>query len=154
IAGQRGERVIPIQDFFVNLLETALQPGELLVEIRVTRSHQRRSAHFVKFSSLAANDWPCVGVAAVLEWPADDLPLSARLGVTAMAAVPLLVEVDAAGLERAALAEAAVEAILAAADPVSDLRGSANYKRRVCAATRSEERRVGKEWGGGGAAEQ
>src|SRR5438093_735968 len=34
IAGPNGERVLSIQEFFVDLLETALEPGELLVEIR------------------------------------------------------------------------------------------------------------------------
>jgi aerobic carbon-monoxide dehydrogenase medium subunit len=134
-AGPGGERLIPMQDFFVDLLETALQPAELLVEISLPLAHPRRSGHFVKFSSLGANDWPCVAVAALLEWNGSDGPEAARLGVTAMAPTPLAFHLnDVAGLKEADLADAAVEAVLAAVDPIEDIRGSVSYKRSVCQA--------------------
>jgi carbon-monoxide dehydrogenase medium subunit len=120
----------------VDLLETALQPAELIVEINVPALHARRSSAFEKFSSLAANDWPCVAVAAVLDWDhSDDRLLAAQLGVTAMAPTPLLIELpQVRGITHAGLADAAVQAVAAAVDPLPDLRGSASYKRQVCAA--------------------
>jgi carbon-monoxide dehydrogenase medium subunit len=136
IAGPGGTRNLAMRDFFVDLLETALQPAELIVHINVPMVHASRSFAFEKFSSLAANDWPCVAVAAVLEW--DDSTgslLAARLGVTAMAATPLLIELsDVTDHMEAGLAEASVQAVAAVVDPLPDLRGSASYKRRVCAA--------------------
>jgi carbon-monoxide dehydrogenase medium subunit len=133
--GPNGQRDIPLPEFFVDLQQTALEPGELIVDVRVPTAHPRRSAHFEKFSSLAANDWPCVGIAALLEWDADDLLVAARLGVTAMAPVPLLVELgDVASLGESSVADRAVEAVLSVVDPLPDVRGSATYKRRVCGA--------------------
>ena len=132
-AGPDGRRVISMDQFFVDLLETALAPGELIVEIRVPLSHPRRSTEFVKFSSLAANDWPCVGVAVSLEWDADERVMAASLGISAMGPTPLLIRLDkVGGATESTVAEAAVEAALAAVDPIPDLRGSASYKRRVC----------------------
>jgi carbon-monoxide dehydrogenase medium subunit len=134
IAGPNGYRTIPVRDFFVDLLQTALGPAELLVGVRVPLSHPPRSSAFVKFSSLAANDWPCVSVAAALEWE-DDAISAARVGVTCMAATPLLVEVPLGdGRDVAALAESAARTVLASIDPIPDIRGSVQYKRRVCEA--------------------
>ena len=134
-SGTRGKRIIPMSDFFLDVLETALEPGELIVEIRVPAAHPSRGTHFLKFSSLGGNDWPCVSVAVLLERDGAEGLLAARLGITAMAPTPLLVRLDqVADLDQAALAEAAVESALAIVDPIPDIRGSAAYKRRVCAA--------------------
>jgi aerobic carbon-monoxide dehydrogenase medium subunit len=133
IAGKSGVREVRVRDFFVDLLETALEHAEVLVAVNVPVSQGRRSAAFEKFSSLAANDWPCVGVAAVLDWSADGQLEGARLGVTAMAATPLLVELSGPVAEKHC-ADAAVEAVLQQVDPIPDVRGSAEYKRAVCAA--------------------
>jgi carbon-monoxide dehydrogenase medium subunit len=131
-----GQRVIPLREFFVDVLETVLDPGELIVEIRIPIAHPRRSAQFVKFSSLGANDWPCVGACALLEWDDSDRLTRARVGVTAMAPVPLLVRLeDVGGLPEAAVSDSLVEAVLDLVDPIPDIRGSVEYKRRVCAAT-------------------
>jgi carbon-monoxide dehydrogenase medium subunit len=136
IAGPGGPRSLAMRDFFVDLLETALQPAEVILSVNVPLVHASRSSAFEKFSSLAANDWPCVAVAAVLDWDdSNGALLAARLGVTAMAPTPLLIEVpDLTGMTEAGLADAAVQAVLAVVDPLPDLRGSADYKRRACAA--------------------
>jgi carbon-monoxide dehydrogenase medium subunit len=133
IAGKNGVRDLPMDAFFVDLLETALGHAELLVDVRVPLSAARRSTAFEKFSSLAANDWPCVGVAAALDWAVDGELQAARLGVTAMAPTPLLFELPGAASEDD-LAQVAVDAVLAQVDPIPDVRGSAAYKRRACAA--------------------
>jgi aerobic carbon-monoxide dehydrogenase medium subunit len=133
IAGMGDTRQLPIQAFFVDLLETALQHGEILVDVTIPSSQAPRSSAFEKFSSLAANDWPCVGVAAVLEWSSSGRLNGAKLGVTAMAATPLLVELPGVQTEHD-LADQAVEAVLTKVDPIPDVRGSAAYKRRACAA--------------------
>jgi carbon-monoxide dehydrogenase medium subunit len=135
LAGPTGRRTLPLSEFFVDLQQTALESGELVVDIRVPLAHPMRSSHFVKFSSLAANDWPCVGVAALLEWDDAGGLAAARLGVTAMASVPLLVDLaDAPGLDETVLANMAVAAVAQAIDPLPDVRGSAAYKRQVCGA--------------------
>jgi aerobic carbon-monoxide dehydrogenase medium subunit len=134
LAGPNGVRTLPLAEFFVDLLETALGPGELVVRVEVPPAAARRSTAFVKFSSLAANDWPCVSVGAALTWDADTLT-AARVGVTCMAATPLLVDVPVGDDgDLASVASAAVEAVMGRVDPIPDLRGSVAYKRRVCGA--------------------
>jgi carbon-monoxide dehydrogenase medium subunit len=130
-----GAREIPIGQFFLGLHETTLAPGDLLVEIRLPVAHPARSHRFEKFASLAANDWPCVSVAALLEWDGAGALAAARLGITAVSPTPLLVALDdVAGFDQPRLADRAVEAALAVVDPLPDLRGSAEYKRLACAA--------------------
>jgi carbon-monoxide dehydrogenase medium subunit len=133
-AGPKGRRTIPLRDFFVDLLQTALEPAEILLDVRVPLCRGTRTTAFHKFSSLAANDWPCVSVAAAIEWDDAERPAALRLGVTAMAATPLLVEIDSPPPDEADAATAAADAVLAVVDPIADVRGSVAYKRRVCAA--------------------
>jgi carbon-monoxide dehydrogenase medium subunit len=60
--GPSGEREISASDFFRGLFETALQPGELLTEIRIPKP-QSAGWSFQKFTKRAI-DWAIVGVAA------------------------------------------------------------------------------------------
>jgi carbon-monoxide dehydrogenase medium subunit len=133
-AGPDGARCIPIQEFFVDLQQTALAPGELIREVRVPTHHALWSAAYTKFSSLAANDWPCVGIAVLVDWDSSGRVTGARLGVAALASTPLLVTLDGlAGATEHELTDAAVTAVLQAIDPIPDVRGSVEYKQRVCA---------------------
>src|SRR5204862_4830340 len=61
--GPNGERTIPAADFFTGFLETALQPDEMLTEIRLPKAPGARWS-FQKFNRRAL-DWAIVGVAAV-----------------------------------------------------------------------------------------
>ena len=61
--GQQGERTISADDFFVDFLETALAPDEVITEVRVPKSNGAGWA-FEKFNR-RAQDWAIVGVAAV-----------------------------------------------------------------------------------------
>jgi carbon-monoxide dehydrogenase medium subunit len=132
--GRGGTRTIPVREFFVDLLQTALEPAELIQEIRVPIHDSTWTGAYVKFSSLAANDWPCVGVAALVQSTRAGRVSAARLGVTALAPTPLLVSVNApAGVTEGVLADEAAAAVLENIDPIPDLRGSVEYKRRVCA---------------------
>ncbi|HET8562238.1 MAG TPA: FAD binding domain-containing protein, partial [Candidatus Binatia bacterium] len=64
--GPNGARVIPMKDFFRGLYETALEPGELLVDVRIPFMPPASKAVYLRYSSLSANDWPCLGLAALL----------------------------------------------------------------------------------------
>src|SRR4029450_1084708 len=62
IAGLAGRRTVPAADFFVDYLTTALEEGELLVEIRVPK-HEGWGMHYEKFNRVAQS-WSIVSVAA------------------------------------------------------------------------------------------
>jgi carbon-monoxide dehydrogenase medium subunit len=132
--GPGGTRTVPVREFFIDLLQTALQPAELIQEIRVPIHDSTWSGAYVKFSSLAANDWPCVGVAALVQSSGPGRVTAARVGVTALASTPLLASVDEpTGVTVAELADEAAAAVLEKIDPIPDVRGSVEYKTRVCA---------------------
>jgi len=90
-------------------------------------------AVYLRYSTLSANDWPCVGVAAFLQ-KENGRCQELRIALGGVAATPVLI----AGLEFAAdqtLDSGLIEKIVAAVDeqisPSSDLRGSEWYKRRM-----------------------
>jgi len=121
--GPAGPRAIPAGEFFAGLFETALQPGELLTEIRVPTSSAGPGAvgwSFQKFTKRAI-DWAIVGVAVQGD----------RVALVNMSDVPL----RATAVERA-LAEGASprDAAAHAAEgtrPASDLAASRPYREHL-----------------------
>ena len=131
--GPKGSRTIALKKFFRGLYETVLEPGELIVDVRIPAMPAHSRAVYLRYSSLSANDWPCLGVAALVT-EANGRCQELRLALGGVAATPILVN----GLEflhDRALDESAVEKLLGVVDeqisPFSDLRGSEWYKRRM-----------------------
>ncbi|MEZ5100847.1 MAG: xanthine dehydrogenase family protein subunit M [Thermoleophilia bacterium] len=116
--GASGERTIAARDFFTGFLESALDPREILTEIRVPKG---ASGTYVKFNR-RAQDWAIVAVAAV------QASGSTRVALTKMGATPL----RAGGVE-AALAGGASAADAAAragegTSPPTDANGTSEYR--------------------------
>lgn len=81
VRGPNGERTIAADDFFVDMLQSALEPGEILTEIVVPAMQQRHGAAYEKFKH-PASGYAVVGVAAMVH-RADDGSLAAcRIAVT------------------------------------------------------------------------
>jgi carbon-monoxide dehydrogenase medium subunit len=126
VRGRSGERTIAARDFFRGAFETALEPEELLTEVRVPKL-AGAGWSYLKFHP-RAQDWAIVGVAAVVERSNGGVGRAA-VALTNMGQTPL----RASAVERA-LAEGRepAEAAQAAADgtdPVSDPFASAEYRR-------------------------
>jgi carbon-monoxide dehydrogenase medium subunit len=121
-AGPAGEREIAATEFFQGFLETALQPGEVLTEISVTKT-DGAGWSFQKFNR-RAQDWAIVGVAAVS---------GPQPGVSLINMGP--VPVRAAAVEEALAGGAsAAEAASHAADglnPPADLNASPAYRQHL-----------------------
>ena len=133
VFGPNGSRTIRLKDFFRGMYETALEPGEILVDIKIPFMPQESRAAYLKYSALSANDWPCLGVAVLLA-QANGRCRDLRLAVGGVAAIPTLVQ----GLEFAQgqnLSNSVVDEVLRTVDaqisPFSDLRGSEWYKRQM-----------------------
>ncbi len=131
--GPNGSRTIPIKDFFRGLYETALEPGELIVDIKIPFMPPESKANYLRYSSLSANDWPCLGVAA-LAIRQNGRCQELRLALGGVAATPLLIE----GLDLVkdqSLDDSVIEELLGVVDeqisPSSDMRGSEWYKRKM-----------------------
>ena len=131
--GPNGARTIPLKSFFRGLYETVLNPGEILTGVKIPAMSSNSKAAYLRYSTLSANDWPCVNVAAFLR-KSNGRCQELRVALGGVAATPLLIS----GLEFAndqKLDDAVIEKILAAVDqqisPSSDLRGSEWYKRKM-----------------------
>jgi carbon-monoxide dehydrogenase medium subunit len=131
--GPNGARTIPLKSFFRGLYETVLDPGEILTEVKIPPMPAHSKAVYLRYSTLSANDWPCVNVAAFLQ-KENGRCKELRVALGGVAATPLLIS----GLEFAndqKLDAGVIEKILAAVEeqisPSSDLRGSEWYKRRM-----------------------
>jgi aerobic carbon-monoxide dehydrogenase medium subunit len=133
VRGPNGSRAIPIKDFFRGLYETALEPGELILEVRLPFMPVNSKAVYLRYSSLSGNDWPCLGVAALMvqrNGRAQEL----RLALGGVAATPVLI--DGLDLIRdQSFDQGLIEKLLNTVDeqisPSSDMRGSEWYKRKM-----------------------
>jgi carbon-monoxide dehydrogenase medium subunit len=131
--GPKGSRVIALKNFFCGLYETALESGEILVDIKVPPMPVGSKAVYLRYSTLAANDWPCLGVAALLSKTGGRLN-ELRLALSGLAATPLLID-GLAFVRDQQWDEAMLDRVLDLVDeqiaPFSDLRGSEWYKRQM-----------------------
>ncbi len=117
--GPDGRREIPVTDFFTGLFETALAPGELLVEIRVPRTGDS-GWHYEKFVR-RANDWAIVAVATV----------AGRVALANMAATPLRARATEQALADGASATEAAALAADGTEPVQDMHADQDYRRHL-----------------------
>jgi aerobic carbon-monoxide dehydrogenase medium subunit len=125
-----GVRHVPVRDFFVGFQETAVAPGELVTAVEIP-AQTGSSSGFAKLSSQSVNDWPCASAAALVTSPVQG-QRELRLGLGALAEVPKYVSVDVPG--DAGVADAVQlgqEAAGPVIDPIPDIRGGADFKRRL-----------------------
>jgi carbon-monoxide dehydrogenase medium subunit len=126
VAGRKGEREVPAQDFFLGVYLTAAGPGELLTKITVPAG---RSDGFA--SVPIGVDGTCIVNAAA------SLNGGVRVALGCVAATPVVVDVPSADPEavRGAVREADLE-------PPSDVHASADYRRHLAevVAARAVER--------------
>ena len=131
--GPEGERVIPASDFFHGFFMTALQPDEMIVEVRF--SQPAPHAALQEFAR-RAGDFGIVAAAVAVDLR-DGVCRSARVVLGGVADVPLRIPEAERVLEGAdAGGEAFEEAGRVAAgeiDPPSDVHGSAEYRRDLSA---------------------
>jgi aerobic carbon-monoxide dehydrogenase medium subunit len=84
VIGTNGERIIKADDFFVDLLTTALQPGEILREIRINKATGRFGQAYQKVPH-PASGFAVVGIAVNLTLKTDGTCADASVGVTGVA---------------------------------------------------------------------
>ena len=133
VSGPGGERTIAVEHLFAGYFETVLAGNELISELKIPAQGRSRAA-YLKVTTGSAEDWPALGVAVALEAEGSAVK-SARVVISA--ATEKAVRLP--GAERA-LAGASVDAKVLAragdaaaaeAQCISDVRGSAAYKREL-----------------------
>jgi aerobic carbon-monoxide dehydrogenase medium subunit len=119
VEGPAGRRTVPVTEFFLGFFETALEPDEMIVELRVPRTGAAGWG-YEKFTR-RANDWPIVAVAAV----------DGRVALANMASTV----VRAAATEKALAGGASIADAAALADegttPVADMHADEEYRRHL-----------------------
>jgi len=133
-----GERELPLEEFFRDYYESALEPGELVTGVTVPGLPAASGATYLKFLPRTADDYATVAVAAVITLDPDGERCSgARIALGSVGVTPLRARVPEALLSGQRLGEGLIQAAGEAArgevDPLSDHRGSARYKREMTA---------------------
>ncbi|HIK43567.1 MAG TPA: xanthine dehydrogenase small subunit [Leptolyngbyaceae cyanobacterium M65_K2018_010] len=139
LTGPSGERVMPLADFFVGYRQTALQPGEVIVSVQIpkalTPDAARRLAQSYKIGKRGTDDISIVAAAFLVDLDASNHILHARLGYGGVAAIPArATEAEAFLVGKPWTGETirAVKPLLQEAfTPLTDLRGSAEYRKRL-----------------------
>ncbi|HEV8484501.1 MAG TPA: xanthine dehydrogenase family protein subunit M [Blastocatellia bacterium] len=130
--GPKGQREIPIEEFFPALFTTALQPDEILKEIRIPIPPPSSGGAYLKLER-KVGDYATAGVAAQITLHRSGPCQRAGVGLTNVGFTPLKARQAEAFLQGKELDEATIKqaATIAAGEsqPVDDIRGSAEYKR-------------------------
>lgn len=136
IMGSRGERKIPVEDFFIGPNENALKDAEILTEIRVPIPPPNTEGVYMKMTARTAIDIALVGVATLLRL--DDRAArvgEARIVLGAVAPTPIRARKAEASIKGYAMDDQLLESVAKAAaeeaKPISDVRGSAEYRREM-----------------------
>jgi carbon-monoxide dehydrogenase medium subunit len=132
--GPKGERVIPIEKFFLGLFTTALTPDEILTEIRIPIPPPRSGGAYVKLER-KVGDFATAAAAAQVTLSAQGAVERVGLALTNVGPTPVKAAAGEAHLlgkkpDAAAIGEAARLAA-EAASPQADRRGSVEYKRQM-----------------------
>jgi xanthine dehydrogenase FAD-binding subunit len=136
IAGPDGTREVPVEAFCTGPGRTVLRLGELLVSLRLPPPAARTGAHYLRFIPRNEMDIAVVGAAASVTLDATGTRcVAARIALAAVAPTPLVVQESAAALVDGPISDAMIERAAriaqAAARPISDMRGDADFRKHL-----------------------
>lgn len=133
VQGQGGQRTLEASDLFRDYLQTALEPTEVLTEVRVPALDGYRFS-YQKFNR-RSEDWAMVAVSALIKQTGERLVQDVRVGMTNMGSVPLRARAVEEALRGQPLnadsISAAAEQAAEGTDPPADLNATADYKRHL-----------------------
>jgi carbon-monoxide dehydrogenase medium subunit len=130
-----GTRTISLEEFFKSPGKTAVRDNELLVEIDVPTPPANSAGCYLRHTTREEMDISVVGVASYLELSPDKKVKTARITLAAVAPVPMRAHQAESILQGKAVTADAIEAAAvkaaAEASPITDMRGSAEYRREI-----------------------
>lgn len=132
IRSSAGERVVLVEDLFIDYFETDLRSGEIMTDIIIPAPPAGSGSVYLKFLPRTADDYATVSVAAVVTKGEGNICQEIRIVLGAVGVTPVRATDAEAALRGTALDERNVhdcgEAVRDAVDPLDDFRGSASYK--------------------------
>jgi carbon-monoxide dehydrogenase medium subunit len=133
LASRTGQRVLKLDEFFVDYYQTALNPGELISEIRVPPPTRPGWSH-IKFTPRSVEDFATVGVAITLS-AKNGVCEDIRIGLNSVASTIVRAARAENVLRGQKISDARLkemgEVAATEVDPMDDNRGSAEYKREM-----------------------
>lgn len=136
LMGPEGERIVALEQFFTGPGESKLHIGEMLTEIQISDPPPRTRGVYVKLPARTAIDLAVVGVAVVLTLDAKGGQiLDARIVLGAVAPTPMRARQAESVIKGKTmsdrLTEEAAQIAAEEAKPISDVRGSASYRKEM-----------------------
>ena len=138
IAGPNGQRQVPVEDFCVAPGRTVLQNGEFLVALSFPAPKPGFGAAYLRFIPRNEMDIAVVGVGASVQLDESRTKIvSARIALGAVAPKPLFIPAAGEALAGKAISDEAIAEAArlaqAAATPITDMRGTAEYRKHLSA---------------------
>ena len=131
LTSSKGQRTLRLDEFFIDYYQTAVEPGELLTEIRVPPPSRSGWSH-IKFTPRSIEDFATVGVAIILRTK-DGVCEDVRLGLNSVSSTIVHAKKAEEVIRGKAISENLLkqmgEVAACECDPTDDNRGSAEYKR-------------------------
>jgi len=131
LASSKETRTLPLDEFFIDYYQTAMESGELLTEIHVPPPSRPAWAH-IKFTPRSVEDFATVGVAITLDVK-NDFCQDVRLGLNSVSSIIVHAKNAEAVIRGKAITDELLrkmgEVAASECDPTDDNRGSAEYKR-------------------------
>lgn len=135
IASTAGARTIPVEEFCTAPGQNVLAPGEVLVSLHMAPPSPHSAAHYLRFIPRNEMDIAVVGAGVWIETSNGKI-LDARLALASVAPTPLFVPAAGEALKGLPAEPGSFDAAAAiaqdAARPISDMRGTADYRRHLC----------------------
>src|SRR5665213_2542808 len=133
VIGPKGERKLAVEELFAGYYETVLEKNELIAEVHVPAQGSKKGAYF-KVTTGSADDWPALGVAAVIEGDGKSIKAARIVASAATDKATRLKSVEAVLTGKAVddkLLAQAGDAALQDCEFIADVRGSVPYKREL-----------------------
>ena len=135
IVGKAGERSVPVESFVVGVGKNCLEPDEILKAIVIPHPGKATSDAYLRFIPRTEMDIAVASAGASISLDSDGICTDARVAIGAVAPTALVVEEAAQKLIGQPINEATLEAVSQAASdasaPISDRRGTAEFRRHV-----------------------
>ena len=137
VASRQGQRDVALESLFAGPGKTTLAPGEMLVSLHLPASMPRSAAAYLRFTPRREMDIAIAGVGVWVQLDATGRCAAARIALASVAPTPI----RAAASEQALIGQAPSKAVVdnaarlaaEACAPISDTRGSADYRRHLVA---------------------
>jgi aerobic carbon-monoxide dehydrogenase medium subunit len=131
VRGASGERVVPAREFFTGVFQTAVGPGEILVEVRIPKLGASTGWSYLKMAR-RAQDWATVAVAAVVERSNGGIS-RASIGLTNMGGTPLRATAAEEAIAGGTAIDEAAALIPEGTDPPADTSASSDFRKHLAA---------------------